>query len=255
MQLSYNLVKEESALNSKKKKIQTSYVKKIQEEQEEEFSRVSIENEIKKSYENLGENIIKKSKREAEKIVMDSRRIAVDIEKEAYEKGYNQGQENGYEDGFKEGYNKGLEKIKLDTEVEVKAAIDKSEEILQLSNAEYKKYIKEKEEEIIRLAFEMAKVIAEKELTEKAGILPIIEKILMDAKGEENIIIRCNSEHVGAIEEKIPYYKKAYAIKGEIFILEDPLMKAGNAIVEKNTGKAVIGLDIGFERLEEALFK
>ena len=254
MQLSYNLVKEESALNSNKKKIQTNYVRKS-EERESEFSRVSIENEIKKSYENLGESIMKKSKREAEKIVMDSRRAAVDIEKEAYEKGYHQGQENGYEDGFKEGYSKGLEQIKQDTETEVKAAINKSEEILQLSNSEYKRYIKEKEEEIVKLAFEMAKVIAEKELTEKAGILPIIEKILMDAKGEENIIIRCNSEHVESIEEKKLYYKKAYAIKGEIFILEDPLMKAGNAIIEKNTGKAVIGLDIGFEKLEEALFK
>lgn len=254
MQLSYNLIKEQSALNSNKKKIETNYVRKT-EEIEDEFSRVSIENEIKKSYESLGENIIKRSKMEAEKIIMDSRRVAVDIEKEAYEKAYSQGQKNGYEDGFKDGYNKGLEQINLDTEEEVKAAIDKAEMILELSNSEYKKYIEEKEEEIVKLAFEMAKIIADRELTKKDGILPSIEKILNDSKGEENIIIRCNSEHIESIEEKIPYYKKAYAIKGEIFVLEDPLMEVGNAVVEKNTGKAVIGLDIGFERLEEALFK
>ena len=254
MQSYYNLVKEESALNSDKKKIKTNYTKKS-EENEDEFSRIFIENEIKKSYESLGENIIKRSKIEAEKIIMDSRRDAVDIEREAYEKGYTKGQENGYEDGFKDGYNKGLEQINLDTEEEVKAIIDKAEEILKSSNIEYKNYINEKQEEIIKLAFEMAKVIAEKELTEKEGILPIIEKILNDSKGEENIIIRCNSTHIEAIEEKISYYKKAYAIRGEIFVLEDPLMEAGNATIEKNTGKAVIGLDIGFERLEEALFK
>lgn len=254
MQLSYNLIKQESALHSNKKKIETNYIKKT-EELEDEFSRASIENEIKKSYESLGESIIKRSKMEAEKIVMDSRRAAVDIEREAYEKGYSQGQKNGYEDGFKEGYNKGLEQINLDTEAEVKAAIDNAERILELSNSEYKKYINEKEEEIIKLAFEMAKVITEKELTEKDGILPIIEKILNESKGEENIIIRCNSVHIESIEEKISYYKKAYAIKGEIFVLEDPLMEAGNAIIEKNTGKAVIGLDIGLQRLEEALFK
>lgn len=254
MQSYYNLVKEESTLNSDKKKIKTNYTKKS-EETEDEFSRSYIENEIKKSYESLGENIIKRSKMEAEKIIMDSRRVAVDIEREAYEKGYIKGQENGYEDGFKDGYNKGLEQINLDTEAEVKAVINKAEEILKSSNAEYKNYINEKQEEIIKLAFEMAKVIAEKELTEKEGILPIIEKILNDSKGEENIIIRCNSTHIEAIEEKISYYKKAYAIRGEIFVLEDPLMEAGNATIEKNTGKAVIGLDIGFERLEEALFK
>ncbi|WP_300386296.1 FliH/SctL family protein [Clostridium sp.] len=253
MQLSYNLIKEESALSSNKKKIETSYVRKI-DEKEDEFSRTSIENEIRKSYESLGENIIKRSKMEAEKIVMNSRRVAVDIEREAYEKGYNQGQENGYEDGFKDGYNKGLEQINLDTEIEVKAAIDKAENIFKLANSEYKSYIKEKEEEIIRLAFEMAKVIAEKELIKDDGILPVIESLLNDSKGEENIIIKCNSNHIEAIEEKIVYYKKAYAIKGEIFVLEDPLMESGNAIIEKNTGKAVIGLDIGFKRLEEALF-
>ncbi|MDZ5034412.1 flagellar biosynthesis/type III secretory pathway-like protein, partial [Clostridium perfringens] len=41
----------------------------------------------------------------------------------------------------------------------------------------------------------------------------------------------------------------------DIFILEDPLMESGNAVIEKNTGKAVIGLDIALEKLEEALFK
>ena len=46
-----------------------------------------------------------------------------------------------------------------------------------------------------------------------------------------------------------------YAIKGEIFILEDELMEPGNAIIDKGTGKAVIGIDVALEKLENALFK
>ena len=115
--------------------------------------------------------------------------------------------------------------------------------------------MKLKEKDIINIAFEMAAIIARKELQKSEGILPLLEDILNEAKAEENIIIKCNTAHVKAIEDKVDYYKKAYAIKGEIFIIEDPLMESGNAIVEKSTGKAIIGLDIGLEKLQEALFK
>ena len=32
-------------------------------------------------------------------------------------------------------------------------------------------------------------------------------------------------------------------------------MEEGNAIVEKNSGKAIVGMDVALEKLEEALFK
>ncbi|MBE6055153.1 MAG: flagellar biosynthesis/type III secretory pathway-like protein [Clostridium sartagoforme] len=252
MQLSYNLIKNSSALKSSKKVIETSYISKVEEkEKEKEYIDSSIEDEIKKSYEALGANILRKSKIEAEEIVMQSRVIASEIEKKAYEEGYNQGKLNGFEDG----YNEGLEKVKLDTEEEIKSKLEKSEYILKEANREYKEYLINKEKEIIELAFNMASAIAKRELESSEGIVPLIENILEEAKGEENIIIRCNSIHIEAIKEKIEYYKKAYAIKGEIFILEDTLMEPGNAVVDKGTGKAIIGLDVALERLENELFK
>lgn len=182
---------------------------------------------------------------------MESRKTAIKIEKTSYEEGYAQGKENGFEDGYQEG----LQKAKLETEEEVKRYIKKSEKILESANSKLKEYLKLKEKDIINIAFEMAAIIARKELHKSEGILPLLEDILNEAKAEENIIIKCNTAHVKAIEDKVDYYKKAYAIKGEIFIIEDPLMESGNAIVEKSTGKAIIGLDIGLEKLQEALFK
>ncbi|GAA0085601.1 FliH/SctL family protein [Clostridium sp. CTA-7] len=252
MQLSYNLIKRNSALESSEKKIQTNYITKAEVlEDESEQEKKSLELEIKRSYESLGANILKKAKTEAEELIMDTRKKAVEIEKEAYEDGYNQGKENGFEDGYKEG----LEKVRIETEGNVRENIEEAERILKSANLEYKEYLQEKEKKIIKIAFEMAKVIAKKEITASDGILPLLNNILEEAKGEENIIIKCNPVHVNSIEDKIDYYKKAYAIKGEIFILEDPLMESGNAVIEKNTGKAVIGLDIALEKLEEALFK
>lgn len=250
MQLSYNLIKNTSALKSSEKKIETNYISKI-EDKDIEKENLFVEQEIRKSYDILGSNIIKKAKSEAEEIIMKARVISSEIEKKAYEEGYSQGKYNGFEDG----YNEGLEKIKKDTEEEIRLKIEKAEGILQKANKEYKEYLISEEKEIINLAFKMATIITKKELQLDNGILSLIEDVLEEAKGEENIIIRCNSIHVKAIEEKVKYYKKAYAIKGEIFILEDTLMEPGNAIIEKSTGKAIVGLDIALEKLKDALFK
>ena len=250
MQLSYNLIKNTSTLKSSQKTIETNYISRI-EAKDIDKKNLTAEQEIRKSYDTLGSNIIKKAKSEAEEIIMNARVISSEIEKKAYEEGYNQGKANGFEDGYKEA----LEKVKIDTNEMVRDKIEKAEEILRKSNKEYIEYLNIKENEIINLAFKMAEVIAKKELKKDNGIIPLIEDILAESKSEENIIIKCNSIHIKSISEKVDYYKKAYALKGDIFILEDTLMEEGNAVIEKSTGKAVVGLDIALEKLETAIFK
>lgn len=250
MQSSYNLIKNTSALKGSEKKIATNYISKQEIlENEKVQEQDSREVDIKRSYEIIGANIIKKSKEEAEAIIEKANKTKSEIEKRAYEEGYNQGKQNGYEDGYAEGLNK----VQIDTDDKVRERIENAEEILSKANSEYIEYLKDKEKEIISLAFEMASIIAKKEVSSSDGILPLLEDILSEAKGEENIIIKCNTIHIKAIEEKLKYYEKAYAIKGEIFVLEDPLMEEGNAVIEKNTGKVVIGLDIALKNLEQAL--
>lgn len=253
MQSSYNLIKSSSALEASKKVIETSYT--IKNVEELDNGSYSIEDEFRKNYEVLGASIIKKAKSEAEEIKRNSEIIAYEIEKKAYEEGYNQGKTNGYEDGYENGYKEAIEKVRLETEQEVKDRIGRAEYILENANKEYKDYLLSKEEEILKLAFDMASIIAKKEMKISEGMLPLIESILEEAKGEENIIIRCNNIHIKAIKEKVNYYKRAYAIKGEIFILEDEFMEPGNAIIDKGTGKATIGLDIALEKLHNTLFK
>lgn len=69
MQLYYNLIKNESTKETSKKKIETNYVTKVEVlEEESQLERKSIEDEIRKSYENLGANILKKAKTEAEEL-------------------------------------------------------------------------------------------------------------------------------------------------------------------------------------------
>ena len=135
MQLSYNLIKNNSTLKSSHKLIETNYVSKATSDELGNING-SIENDIKKSYEVLGYNIKKKPKWESEEIIMKSRVLTAEIEKKAYEEGYNQGKSNGFEDG----YNEGLKKVKEDTEEEIRGKIDKAEEKLQKPAKEYKEY-------------------------------------------------------------------------------------------------------------------
>lgn len=251
MQLSYNLIKNQEENIAEKKEIKTRYISKAEKEKDTEIN--SKEYDIQKNYENLGANIIRNAKNEAESLVMESRRISFEIEKDSYEKGYSQGSENGYEDGYKNGYSEAVERVERETEEAVKGYLDKSNEILEKANEDYKKYLKDKEKDIMKLALDIAKIIANKELTMPEGLNPLIEDVLNESKGEENLIIRCNSEHIEAISSKMDYYKKAYGIKGDIFILEDIIMEPGNAIVEKPTGKSVVGIEVAIEKLEEAL--
>lgn len=245
MQSSFSLIKGKNASISGDKDIRTNYV----EINTGSATGESPEDNMLRSYELLGSNIIKKARSDAERIIIEAMKKAKEIEKEAYEKGYMQGKANGYEDGANEGYSKAIE----DGKNEISEVIDKAYLILSTAEKQYDEYKTLKKREIIDLAFEMAKVISSKEFEKEDSLLNLIEPVMEEAKGEENIIIKCNSNYGDSIRERVAYWKNAYAIKGEIFVLEDPLMELGNAIVEKNTGRSIVGMDTALEKIEDVL--
>ncbi|MGL5352353.1 MAG: FliH/SctL family protein [Clostridium sp.] len=252
MQSSYNLIKSAAATAGNDKIISTKYKNGELIDVEEcvaQNTSVLNENSIMQSYENIGSGIVKNAKKEAEEIIMKALEESAISERKAYELGYSKGSENGYEDGYK----KACEDVERDTEAKVKANIDKSEKILDSASSYYENYMAEKRDEIINLAMEMAKVIAKKELEVNDGILHLIDPILEKAKGEANIVIKCNSIHIEEVRERLEFWQKAYALNGEIFLLEDTLMEPGNAEVQKKTGKTVVGIDIALEKLEELI--
>ena len=69
-----------------------------------------------------------------------------------------------------------------------------------------------------------------------------------------NCVIRCNESHVEEFKANIENWKKKYDISGEIFIMADNKLEPGNAWIEKSSGKMEIGIDIGLEKLEQAIF-
>ena len=250
MQSSCNLIKNQNALVSGGKKIRTIYHTTngeiLEQYDEEEINTTEME-ELVSKYEDLASTILMKARSDAEKIVLEARQQAVVIEKDAYEKGYEQGSQNGYDDGYKKGYEQAI----VDSENKVNTIINRASSILSTASNDYKNYMDSKKFEITELCLEISRIVCNKNFEKEESILRVIEPIIENYKGEKSLIIRCNTEYLQAIKEKAELWKNTYNIKGEIFILEDPLMEMGNAIVETEKGKATVGIDITFEKIEK----
>ena len=216
---------------------------------EEEQHFQEIENNQIKSYEVIGASILDKARKDSDHIIMEAFQYSKNIEKEAYEKGYAQGVNNGYEDGNKQGYAESKEEAKSIIE----DAVKKAREILLSAEKQVEDYKIKKEKEIVKLSLEMAKIITNKNFENDESVISLINPVLEQFRGEENIVIKCNGNYIVAIESKVNEWKKSYAISGEILVLEDPLMELGNAVLEKSTGKVVVGLDVSLEKLEESI--
>lgn len=247
MQSSYSLIKKDQALSGEQMKISTNYVAKITNESNSNGRE--NESNMVGNFEVIGASIIKEAQRKRDQILIESKTQAALIEKNAYEKGYNQGIQNGHEDGKKEAIAATIPKAKK----EATNIINNAEKILSGAEQDYKEYLKKKTQDIIKLALSISEKILKKEFLKDDSIDLIIDEAFKLAKGEQNIIIRCNRIYEEQLKEKIKIWKVSYNITGEIFIIVSDDIKPGNAIVEKNSGKMEVGVDIGLEKIMKAI--
>lgn len=257
MRLSYNLIKEDSIIDKEAKLIETEFIMPVEEEELNDSD--SIENKgvtyeeaqsYIKNYENIGQSIIIEARKKGDAFLVDTIQKAQTIEKEAYEKGYKQGTQNGYEDGKKEA----LDTYIPQAEEEAKQIKEKAENILKNATKNYDDYLISKKSEILNLALSIAENILNREVKDKEGINNLVDSALELSKGEENVIIKCNPEHEEQLKKQIMIWKATYNIQGEIFILTDEEIPQGNATIEKSNGRVEVGVDVGLERIREALF-
>ena len=247
MQSSYSLIKKDQALSGELMKISTNYVAKTTDR----YDSKEIESEANMigNFEAIGAGIIKEAQRKRDQILLESRTQGALIEKNAYEKGYNQGIQNGHEDGKKEAIEATIPQARKEAE----DIINKAGSILSGAEQDYNEYLNNKTRDIINLAFSIAEKILKKEVLKENGIDQIIEEAFKLAKGEQNIIIRCNSIYEDELKGKIQIWKANYNITGEIFVLISEDIEPGNAIIEKNSGKMQVGVDIGLEKIMKAI--
>ena len=72
-------------------------------------------------------------------------------------------------------------------------------------------------------------------------------------KNNKMIIIKCSHLHYDSLMQSLEAWKKQNPINGEVIVIEDDFIEDEAAIIERDNGKIVVDINIGFEKIKEAL--
>ena len=171
------------------------------------------------------------------------------IEKKAYELGYEQGLKNGYEDGYKESYEQNIEK-----------AIKESEEIkqegyntlLNIKN-EAKSYIKENKESIINISISIAEQVLREKFKDVTLMEAMLNNIIAEYDLKKDLVIKVNPLYKEELQKNIDEEISKNNLSQKIFIIPDLGVEEGNAVIETESGKLIVGIDSVLDKVKEEL--
>ena len=201
-------------------------------EAKEEYKRVIEETELKK-----------------QEILNEANENSKVIEKKAYELGYEQGLKNGYEDGYKESYEQNIEK-----------AIKESEEIkqegyntlLNIKN-EAKSYIKENKESIISISISIAEQVLREKFKDVTLMETMLNNIIAEYDLKKDLVIKVNPLYKEELQKNIDEEISKNNLSQKIFIIPDLGVEEGNAVIETESGKLIVGIDSVLDKVKEEL--
>lgn len=255
MQLSYRVIKNSSIVKEGNKTIITDFKTKFEtqtETKQKELGEINAKNFID-SYENLAKTLIEDARRQREAILSAAYAEAEKIEKEAFEKGYREGNEKGYNDGFNKAYQEGYQ-ANVDKAMQEGDIIKKNaDNILRTCIAEKEKYIVDKENEIKNLIINCIEDILKREVKEVDGLNNIVFEALSKVKTTSTFIIKSKGIYCEEFKKQVNMWKEQLPFRGDIFIIPDESLEEGTAIIERDNGKVVGGVDIAMEKVKEII--
>lgn len=254
MQSSYKVIKNNNVITAGEKAIVTEYEKGINQLIESEGGPICTEAINLDEYRAMADKILKAASNKRDSIIGDANIRAIEIEREAYEKGYTQGNQNGYEDGNKAGYTEAYDNNIDRALEEANNIIENANNILLNAKKDYEDYMSEKKMDILELVMQIATTVVRKELEMPEGITHMVDEVIEKSKNSKSFVIRCNEVHVDELSNRVEIWKQTYAQEANIFIVNDNLLEPGNAIIEKENGKTTVGIDIGLEKIREEIF-
>lgn len=238
MLLSSRVIKNKKIIEQEEKKIITSDIT-INHIEEKLNNNDKIDSKINI----LGEEIIKAAKEKANNILRDAQKKAKDIEEKAYNSGYKTGKSFGYEEGIKKGNNEAKKYLEV--------ADKKANEIILYAKKEYQNYLHDKKDEIKNMILNITEKILKKKINEEDAIDNMIFEVLENSKRVKTFIIKCNENNFEELKSKVDFWKTKLPYKAEFFIIKDEDVKLGSAVIEKDNGKIIVGIELAFEKIKK----
>lgn len=238
---SFNVIKNSRIIEQGNRQIDTQHSEEITTTINEQSTNTSKAN--MESYENIAKSILENARRQSDNIMSKTYLEASEIKQQAHK--------DGLEQGYKEGYEKAYNEAMSIAEQEVDAMRAEADSILIRGKNEYNKYLGDKEQELKNLIINVVESILKREVKEPEALNEMIFHVLQEEKNSKSYIIKCNNSHIVAIKDQIEQWKLKLAFKGDIFLIEDNFLDEGTAVIEKETGKSIVSIAYGIEKIIE----
>ena len=195
------------------------------------------------SYENIARIMLENARRESEIIISKAYIDAAKAKTEAFKEGLENGNREGYATAYKDAIDGAMEAADA-----VRADADF---ILTSAKHQYSEYLVKKEKHIKALIVNIAENILKKEVKEMDALNEMIFSTIKTERNVKSYVIKTNSTHFATIKDEIQNFKNRLAFQGDIFVIEDSFLDDGTAVIEKETGKSIVSIAYGIEKIIE----
>jgi flagellar assembly protein FliH len=177
----------------------------------------------------------------AEAELMHQARLrAIEIEKDAYEKGYSEGERAGRETG---------EKM-------VEAVLKQYTQTLEELKGLRRHLLTGSEREVVRLSLEIAKKVVKREVSVDDELILALVKVALSRLADQSVItVRANPKDC----ESILQYRESRGHKESwhegIKLVEDPIITRGGCLIETDSGVIDARVEEQFREIEKGFFE
>lgn len=155
-------------------------------------------------------------------------------------------EKQGYEAGMDKGYYEGLEKGKSEMDNKYSALSGTLTKIAETALTEKHKLIKNTEDDIVKLAVDVARKVVGRELVQDRSIVVnFVKEAIKMLEDKEKIIVYCHPEDIELIKSHREDFIRLTDLNEALHILPDDMLERGECRLESNS--EIVDTDINYQ--------
>lgn len=155
-------------------------------------------------------------------------------------------EKEGYDAGLDKGYFEGLEKGKTEMDHKYESLSNTLTKITENALTEKHKIIKNTEDDIVKLAVDIAKKVVGQEMKGNSDIVVnFVKEAIKMLENKEKIIIYCHPEDIELIKSHREDFIKLTDLTEALHILPDDMLERGECRLESNS--EIVDTDINYQ--------
>lgn len=190
--------------------------------------------------------ILEKANRELEQTMAEINQRRADFEAERVQL-IEEAKQTGYQDGFQKG--------EADATLQYQSILDQANDIVSLAKQDYEAKIESSAEEIVELAFELAKRVWNAVEDTKEQFLTLVKQVISEVKEYDDISIYVDPAHYEHVMEYKDELNRILQKNTHLAIYSDEKAPKGTCYVETSFGKVEASVDTQMNQLKEKLLE